>query len=77
MPVGGIVTLYGVSVGKTAAPLQSGEHIIMDNVVHYAAGVDLSDAVPYIWRIPDASRWANHAFDSMIRPDEHMETASY
>ena len=47
VPVGGIVTLYGVPVGKAVAPLQSGERITVDNVVHYAAEVDLSDAVPY------------------------------
>ena len=45
VPVGGIVTLYGVPVGKAVAPLQSGERITVDNVVHYAAEVDLSDAV--------------------------------
>ena len=42
VPVGGIVTLYGVPVGKAVAPLQSGERITVDNVVHYAAEVDLS-----------------------------------
>lgn len=57
VPVGGIVTLYGVPVGKAVAPLQSGERITVDNVVHYAAEVDLSDAVPYMWKAPDVSRW--------------------
>ena len=52
VPVGGIVTLYGVPVGKAVAPLQSGERITVDNVVHYAAEVDLSDAVPYMWKAP-------------------------
>ncbi|MFR0873268.1 MAG: UxaA family hydrolase [Bilophila wadsworthia] len=51
VPVGGIVTLYGVPVGKAVAPLQSGERITVDNVVHYAAEVDLSDAVPYMWKV--------------------------
>lgn len=41
----------------------------MDNVVHYAAEVDLSDAVPYMWKAPDVSRWANRTFDGVIRPD--------
>ena len=69
VPVGGIVTLYGVPVGKAVAPLQSGERITVDNVVHYAAEVDLSDAVPYMWKAPDVSRWANRTFDGVIRPD--------
>ena len=60
VPVGGIVTLYGVPVGKAVAPLQSGERITVDNVVHYAAEVDLSDAVPYMWKAPDVSRWEPH-----------------
>lgn len=68
VPVGGIVTLYGVPVGKAVAPLQSGERITVDNVVHYAAEVDLSDAVPYMWKAPDVSRWANRTFDGVIRP---------
>mgnify|MGYP000988265106 CR=1 FL=1 len=67
VPVGGIVTLYGVPVGKAVAPLQSGERITVDNVVHYAAEVDLSDAVPYMWKAPDVSRWANRTFDGVIR----------
>lgn len=55
-------------VGKAVAPLQSGERITVDNVVHYAAEVDLSDAVPYMWKAPDVSRWANRTFDGVIRP---------
>ena len=69
VPVGGIVTLYGVPVGKAVAPLQPGERITVDNVVHYAAEVDLSDAVPYMWKAPDVSRWADRTFDGVIRPD--------
>ena len=77
VPVGGIVTLYGVPVGKAVAPLQSGERITVDNVVHYAAEVDLSDAVPYMWKAPDVSRWANRTFDGVIRPDGRVGTANY
>ena len=77
VPVGGIVTLYGVPVGKAVAPLQSGERITVDNVVHYAAEVDLSDAVPYMWKAPDVSRWANRTFDGVIRPDGRGGTANY
>ena len=77
VPVGGIVTLYGVPVGKSVAPLQSGERITVDNVVHYAAEVDLSDAVPYMWKAPDVSRWANRTFDGVIRPDGRVGTANY
>ena len=73
VPVGGIVTLYGVPVGKAVAPLQSGERITVDNVVHYAAEVDLSDAVPYMWKAPDVSRWANRTFDGVIRPEHMLE----
>ena len=77
VPVGGIVTLYGVPVGKAVAPLQSGERVTVDNVVHYAAEVDLSDAVPYMWKAPDVSRWANRTFDGVIRPDGRVGTANY
>ena len=77
VPVGGIVTLYGVPVGKAVAPLQSGERITVDNVDHYAAEVDLSDAVPYMWKAPDVSRWANRTFDGVIRPDGRVGTANY
>lgn len=77
VPVGGIVTLYGVPVGKAVAPLQSGERITVDNVVHYAAEVDLSDAVPYMWKAPDVSRWGDRTFDGVIRPDGRVGTANY
>ena len=59
VPVGGVVTLYGVPVGKAVAPLQAGERITVDNVTHYAAEVELDDATPYMWTPPDVSRWAN------------------
>ncbi len=77
VPVGGIVNLYGVPVGKAVAPLQAGERITVDNVTHYAAEVELDDATPYMWTPPDVSRWANRTFDGVIRPDGRVGTANY
>lgn len=77
VPLGGIVTLYGVPVGKAVAPLRSGERITVDNVVHYAAEVDVEDATPYEWRAPDVSRWTERAFEGVIRADGRVGTANY
>lgn len=77
VPLGGIVTLYGVPVGKALAPLSAGERITVDNVVHYAAEVDVEDATPYAWEAPDVSRWADRTFDGVIREDGRVGTANY
>lgn len=77
IPEGGIVTLYGTTVGMALKPIARGEAITTDNVKHAAAAVTLDDVEPYGWTPPDVSRFAARTFDGVVRDDGRIGTANY
>lgn len=77
VPLGGIVRLYGVPVGKATVPIKKGSALTTDNVRHYAAKVHEDDTSVYHWQPPDVSRWQNRTFKGIVRPDGRVATANY
>ncbi len=77
IPVGEIVSLYGVPVGKASRPITKGEAITTDNIKHYAAPVTLEDGEAYHFENPDVSAWRHLTFRGVIRDDGRVGTANY
>ncbi len=78
VPVGGIVTLYGVPVGKATKEIRRGEVITTENIIHYTAEVDIeSESAAYVWTAPDVERWKGRTFKGYVRPDGRVGTANY
>lgn len=70
------IMMYGITVGKTVAPIAAGAAITTQNVKH--------EASPYAgrtatinWTPPDVSRWQNVTFDGYLRPDGQVGVANY
>ncbi len=77
IPVGGIVSMYGVPVGKAIKPIVKGAAVTVDNIRHFAAPVSLDDAESYQWNIPDVAEWKNRSFKGIVRADGRVGTANY
>ena len=77
IPVGGIVTLYGVPVGKATRAIQKGEAVTVDNITHYAAETHIDNDTVYPWTAPDVSAWQNRTFNGIVRADGRVGTANY
>ncbi|MCP9236125.1 UxaA family hydrolase [Lewinella sp. JB7] len=74
--VGEIITMYGVTVGKTLCPVPRGTRITTENVVHassdYAVGERRLD-----WEVPDVSAFTGRTFDGYHRADGQVGTRNY
>ncbi len=77
IPVGDIVSLYGVPVGKAIKPIAKGAAITVDNIKHFAAPVTLDDDEPYQWENPAVAEWKNRTFKGIVREDGRVGTANY
>lgn len=78
IPTGGIVTLYGVPVGKAIRPIQKGEAVTVDNIIHYATAARLDDeGAAYRWFEPDISAWRERSFKGIVRADGRVGTANF
>jgi altronate hydrolase len=76
LPAGGIVTMYGVTVGKTTQPIQSGEAIGTHNLHHEASPYHHAVS-EYAWQPPDVSRWKHRTFQGYHRADGQVGIANY
>lgn len=70
------VFMYGVLVGKAAAPIRRGEVITTRNLRHQAAPF-AENSVPFHWRAPDVSKWQTRSFLGYHRPDGQVGTRNY
>ncbi|QWA13141.1 altronate dehydratase [Sodalis ligni] len=77
IPVGGVVSLYGVPVGKAIKAIAQGAAVTVDNIKHFAAPVSLDDSESYQWDVPDVSEWKDATFKGIIRGDGRVGTANY
>ncbi|MDR3537652.1 MAG: altronate dehydratase [Acetobacteraceae bacterium] len=77
VPEGGIVSLYGLPVGKAVKPIAKGEVVGTENIRHYTAPVSLADTTPYAWTPPDVSAYAGRTFKGVVRDDGRVGTANY
>ena len=76
MSSGAIVTMYGVTIGKTTRSIQSGEAIGTHNLHHEASPYYLKDST-YTWITPDTSRWKDRTFLGYHRADGQVGIANY
>ena len=74
LDVGGIITQYGVTVGKANFPLKKGLRISTENAHHAADPVDVTGAGKFQWTAPDVSSFKNKTFQGFARPDGRVGT---
>lgn len=76
MNTGDEVRMYGITVGKTLAPIPSGAPITTSNVKHEASSFSGKTAT-FKWTAPDVSRWKERTFNGYYRPDGQVGVANY
>ena len=70
------VTMYGVLVGKMAAPVGQGGLLTTANIKH-ATDSYQEGQHPHSWAPPDVSQFAGRTFLGFHRPDGRVGTANY
>jgi altronate hydrolase len=73
---GDAIVMYGVLVGKAAAPIARGEAITTRNLVHGAADFHEKDA-SYRWHPPDIAKWKERTFRGFHRSDGRVGTRNH
>lgn len=76
LPPGSMVTMYGVTVGKTLRSVRAGEAIGTHNLHHEASPFHAKQAT-YSWKSPDVSRWKERTFLGYHRADGQVGIANY
>lgn len=76
LPPGSMVTMYGVTVGKTLRSVRAGEAIGTHNLDHEASPFHAKQAT-YSWKSPDVSRWKERTFLGYHRADGQVGIANY
>jgi altronate hydrolase len=76
LPLGAVVTMYGVLVGKTSQPVRRGEALTTANLHHEAAPYH-EKAKNFQWQAPDVSRWKQRTFMGFARSDGQVGTRNY
>ena len=76
IPVGGLVTMYGVTVGKATHEIALGDVLTTRNVRHDAAS--FHEKVGNLsWTPPDISKWKARTFAGFHRADGQVGTRNY
>jgi altronate hydrolase len=75
--LGGDIIMYGVLVGKTTAPLRSGDLLSTRNIRHAAAEFHETERTAPRWTPPDVSSWSNKTFSGYHRTDGQVGTRNY
>ncbi|MDO7886672.1 UxaA family hydrolase [Hymenobacter cheonanensis] len=73
---GAEVTMYGVLVGKMAAPVAQGGLLTTANIKH-ATDSYQEGQHPHSWAQPDVTKFAGRTFRGYHRPDGRVGTANY
>jgi altronate hydrolase len=76
IPAGGIVKMYGVTVGKATQPIPLGEVLTTRNVHHEAAPFNEKNE-NFVWNRPEVSRWEERTFAGYHRGDGQVGTRNY
>jgi altronate hydrolase len=76
IPVGGIVKMYGVKVGKATQPIQLGEVLTTGNLHHEAAPFH-EKTENFAWNPPDVSPWKERTFAGYHRAGGQVGTRNY
>ncbi len=73
---GDFAYMYGVLVGEATKPIQIGERITTDNLLHRSAEFNLSSEKK-TWISPSINKWKNRTFQGYQRADGQVGTANY
>ncbi|MBB4080673.1 altronate hydrolase [Lewinella aquimaris] len=73
---GEIITMYGVTVGKTLQPVPRGTRISTENVVHASSEYSVGERRNQ-WDAPDVSAFTGRTFDGYHRADGRVGTRNY
>ncbi len=76
IPKGGLITMYGTTVGKALQPIFKGTSITTENTIHATAEVTQADTT-YEWNGPDVSAWQNRTFSGYHRKDGKVGTRNH
>jgi altronate hydrolase len=76
IPVGGLVTMYGVTVGKAIHEITPGEILTTRNVRHDASSFHERTA-NFAWTPPDVNKWKTRTFAGFHRADGQVGTRNY
>ncbi|MFY0606522.1 MAG: altronate dehydratase [Cyclobacteriaceae bacterium] len=77
IPEGGIITMYGVPVGKALKQLSIGERMSTENIKHFANPMNLDQRDLFAWKGVDVSKWKDRTFQGFHREDGQVGTANY
>lgn len=77
LPTGGVVRMYGVTVGKATQPIRRGEPITTFNLKHESDQYGLDKRRPYTYAAPDVTKWQNRTFMGYHRADGRVGTRNY
>jgi altronate hydrolase len=73
---GDLAYMYGVLVGEATKPIQVGERITTDNLIHRSADFK-SSTEKNPWISPSCDVWKNRTFQGYQRSDGQVGTANY
>ena len=73
---GDLAYMYGVLVGEATKPIQVGERITTDNLIHRSADFK-SSTEKNPWISPSCDLWKNRTFQGYQRSDGQVGTANY
>ena len=73
---GDLAYMYGVLVGEATKPIQVGERITTDNLIHRSADFK-SSSEKNPWISPSCDLWKNRTFQGYQRADGQVGTANY
>ena len=76
MAQGDLAYMYGVLVGEATKPIQVGERITTDNLIHRSADFK-SSTEKNPWISPSCDLWKNRTFQGYQRSDGQVGTANY
>lgn len=74
---GGLVSMYGTTVGVAIRPIARGEAVTTDNIKHRAAPVSLEGGTAWNWQPPALDVWRGRTFEGIVRADGRVATANY
>ena len=76
IPVGGSITMYGVTVGQATQEIPAGEVLNTRNVRHDTASFHEKSG-KFTWTPPDVSKWKTRTFAGFHRADGQVGTRNY
>ena len=73
---GDLAYMYGVLVGEATCPIQAGDRITIENLIHRSAEFSSSEERKS-WTSPSTKKWENRTFLGYKRSDGSVGTANY